>query len=78
MSKHITSAQAAHSVGGIYDLVLIASNRVRELRHANGVPRVQPQQTDISTVLLEVEQGLTGREYLDRDIPLLDSRDRAR
>ena len=66
MSKHITSAAAARQLGGIYDLVIVASNRVRELRHAGGTPRVEPQVTDISTVLLEIEQGKVGREYLDR------------
>ena len=71
MSKtHTTSELAARAVGSQFDLVLIASNRVRELRHAGGTPRVEPQVTDVSTVLLEVEQGLTGREYLTREVDL--------
>lgn len=68
MIKHTTSEVAARAVGSQFDLVLIASNRVRELRHAQGEPRVEPQVTDISTVLLEIEQGKTGREYLSREI----------
>jgi DNA-directed RNA polymerase subunit K/omega len=66
MNKHITSELAAAAAGGRYDLVLIAANRVRELRYAQGTARVPEQQTDISTVLLEIEQGHVGREYLDR------------
>lgn len=68
LTKHTTSAAAARAVGSQFDLVLIASNRVRELRHAGGTPRVEPQVTDVSTVLLEIEQGKTGREYLTREI----------
>jgi len=80
MSKHLTSEAAARRLGGIYDLVLAASNRVRELRHHDGTPRVEPQITDISTVLLEIEQGKVGLEYLDRqfDAPVSDRRRRKR
>jgi DNA-directed RNA polymerase omega subunit len=67
VSKHITSELAAQAVGGRYDLVLIAANRVREMRIQGSEARVTPQATDISTVLLEIEQGQTGREYLGPD-----------
>ena len=68
MSKHITSELAARAAGGRYDLVLMAANRVREMRIKGSEARVTPQVTDISTVLLEIEQGVTGREYLTRRI----------
>lgn len=70
MTRNTTSALAAKAVGSQFDLVLIASNRVRELRHGGGTARVEPQVTDISTVLLEIEQGQTGREYLTREVDL--------
>jgi len=72
MIKHTTSAAAARAVGSQFDLVLIAANRVRELRHAGAEPRVPAQATDISTALLEIEQGLVGREYLAREVDLPD------
>lgn len=68
MNKHITSELAARAAGGRYDLVLMAANRVREMRIQGSEPRVTPQVTDISTALLEIEQGVTGREYLTRSI----------
>lgn len=68
MNKHITSELAARAAGGRYDLVLMAANRVREMRIQGSEARVTPQATDISTVLLEIEQGVTGREYLTRQI----------
>lgn len=77
-TKHTTSAAAARAVGSQFDLVLIASNRVRELRHAGGTARVDAQATDISTVLLEIEQGKTGREYLDREIDVPEPQRRRR
>ncbi len=68
MSKHTTSELAAAAVGGRYDLVLIAANRVREMRLRQAQPLVEKQGSDISTALLEIEQGHVGRDYLQRDV----------
>lgn len=74
--RNTTSELAARAVGGHYDLVLIAAKRLRELRHGkDNQPRVEPQSTDISTVLTEIEQGQTGREYLDKKLDLLPEYD---
>jgi DNA-directed RNA polymerase subunit K/omega len=76
--RNITSALAQQAVGSQFDLVLIASNRVRELRHCGSEPRVEPLETDVSTVLHEIELGLTGREYLTKNIQLPERMARSR
>ena len=60
-----TSEEAANMVENRFDLVLIASQRVRELKrghrstlNTNAGPTV--------TALMEIEKGLVGREYLRR------------
>jgi len=74
VSRNTTSALAARAVGSQFDLVLIASNRVREMRHARKLDErtahVPDQVTDISTALLEIEQGHIGREYLTKELDL--------
>lgn len=59
----ITSESASKAVGSKYDLVLIASRRVRELRHGYA-PMVEPHANEIITALREIEEGKVGREYL--------------
>lgn len=59
----ITSEAASKAVGSKYDLVLIASRRVRELRHGHA-PMVEPHASEMITALREIEQGKVGREYL--------------
>jgi DNA-directed RNA polymerase omega subunit len=59
----LTSQEAVAAVGNRYDLVLIASQRVRELRDG-AVPRVQSRHGAILTALKEIEQGHIGRNYL--------------
>lgn len=60
----ITSETATLAVGNKYDLVLIASRRVRELRngHAPAIP--DAHRNEIVTALREIEQGVVGRDYL--------------
>lgn len=60
----ITSEEASRSVGSKYDLVLIASRRVRELRNGYRPEISNPHQSEIITALREIEQGKIGREYL--------------
>ena len=61
----LTSEDAVSMVGNRYDLVLIASNRVRELSRGD-LPRVTSKHGPILTALLEIEQGKVGNEYLTK------------
>lgn len=61
----ITSEKAVAAIGNRYDLILIASRRVREL-HRGDVPRVPPAQNATVTALLEIEAGKTTIDYLRR------------
>jgi len=60
-----TSQTAVDAVGNRYDLVLIASARVREL--ANGhKSKIVTNNARVVTALIEIEEGLVGREYLKK------------
>lgn len=59
----ITSETASKAVGSKYDLILIASRRVRELRNGYA-PMVEPHGNEVITALREIEAGHIGREYL--------------
>ena len=60
----ITSEEASAAVGGHYDLVLIASRRVRELRNGYAPEITDIHRSEVVTALREIEQGKVGREYL--------------
>jgi DNA-directed RNA polymerase subunit omega len=60
-----TSEEAVNQVGNRYDLILIASQRVREL--ARGArPKFATKAGYTVTALQEIEKGLVGRDYLKR------------
>jgi DNA-directed RNA polymerase subunit omega len=59
----LTSQQAVEAVGNRYDLVLIASQRVRELNSGHR-PRVETRHGPVLTALKEIEQGYVDRSYL--------------
>lgn len=59
----ITSEEAVKAVGNRYDLILIASRRVRELHHGYA-PKVQVRGGTLVTALAEIEAGQVGRDYL--------------
>lgn len=62
-----SNAAAVDAVGNRYDLVLIASVRVRELVHGHKTKlSPAPKNGVIVTALKEIEAGLVGREYLKR------------
>jgi DNA-directed RNA polymerase omega subunit len=61
----ISSEKAALAVGNRYDLILIASARVREL-HKGHRPKLTTKYGKSLTALKEIEEGLVGREYLKR------------
>ena len=60
-----TSEEAALAVGNRFDLVLIAAQRVRELKRGHRSTLVTKAGPTV-TALMEIEQGLVGREYLKR------------
>jgi DNA-directed RNA polymerase omega subunit len=62
-TEGLTSQQAVSAVGNRYDLVLIASQRVRELKRGH-TPLVPSRRGPILTALKEIEQGLVDRKYL--------------
>ena len=63
----ISSEKAAQTVGNRYDLILIASARMRELTKGHQ-PKIKPKNGHGKslTALTEIEEGLVGREYLKR------------
>jgi len=60
-----TSEEAAQMVGSRFDLVLIASARVRELKRGH-LPKLITKAGPTVTALQEIEAGLIGRDYLKR------------
>jgi DNA-directed RNA polymerase omega subunit len=60
-----TSEDAVSMVGNRFDLVLIASQRVRELKRGHR-STLNTKAGPVVTALQEVEAGLVGREYLKR------------
>ena len=60
-----SSEEAAIAIGNRYELVLIASQRARELRRGHK-PMITVPNGFIVTALKEIEQGLVGREYLKK------------
>lgn len=67
----ITSEEASKQIGSQYDLILIASRRVRELRNGHAPEIADTHRSEIITALREIEQGKVGREYLLKN-PNLD------
>jgi DNA-directed RNA polymerase subunit omega len=63
--QNIDTDRCVAAVGNRYDLVLIASSRVRELRRGH-VKHVLGTNSDTITALKEIEAGKVGREYLKR------------
>jgi len=61
----ITSQVAALKIGNIYDMVLIASARTRELRKGKR-PMINTKNKPSVTAIREIEQGHIGREYLSK------------
>lgn len=61
----ITSQEAVEMVGSRFDLVLIASARVRELKRG-AMPMTNRPSGLVVTALREIEEGKVGREYLKK------------
>jgi len=61
-----TSEDAAKCAGGIYNLVLVASQRVRELKNKHA-PKILTKSGSTMTALQEIEEGhINTREYLKK------------
>jgi DNA-directed RNA polymerase omega subunit len=60
----ITSQKAAEAVGGIFDLVLVASQRAREIKRGSPT-KAEPGHGHIVSALKEIEDGqYTMNDYL--------------
>jgi DNA-directed RNA polymerase omega subunit len=60
----ITSQKAALKYGGLFDLVLGASQRAREIRKGSA-PKIKTDNGPVVTALKEIEEGLyTKDDYL--------------
>ena len=59
----LTSEHAVDALGNRYDLVLVASQRARELRRGHA-PKIVTKYGAMVTAILEIEEGLVGNEYL--------------
>jgi DNA-directed RNA polymerase omega subunit len=53
-------------LGNRYDLVLVAAQRVRELRRGHA-PKIVSKYGPMVTAILEIEEGVVGNEYLLRE-----------
>ena len=60
-----TSEEAVNQVGNRFDLILIAAQRVRELKRGHK-PKLTTKAGTTVTALQEIEAGLVGRDYLKR------------
>lgn len=60
-----TSEEAVNAVGNRFDLILIAAQRVRELRSGYR-SKINVKGGPVSVALQEIEQGVVGRDYLKR------------
>jgi DNA-directed RNA polymerase subunit K/omega len=71
----LTSQAAVEAIGNRYNLVLVASQRMRELARG-ALRRVQSRYGDGVTTLLEIEQGKVGIDYLMK-APQVEQRKRS-
>ena len=62
----LTSEHAVEALGNRYDLVLVAAQRVRELRRGHA-PKIVSKYGPMVTAILEIEEGVVGNEYLLRE-----------
>jgi DNA-directed RNA polymerase subunit omega len=63
--KRVTSEKAAAMIGNKFEMILIASIRARELKRGDQ-PKLVGTGRPTSTALLEIEEGLVGRDYLKK------------
>ena len=61
-SGRYTSEKAALQIGNLYDMVLVASMRAREMKKK----KYNLPHRETLAAIKEVEEGKAGREYLER------------
>ena len=67
MTSRLTSELAVEQIGNRFDLVLVASQRARELKNGSMPKVAEPGKTFISTALREIEEGkYTFKDYLNK------------
>ena len=59
-----TSEAAVLKLGGLYDLILVASRRVRELRRGDAAQVDRQGDGDMVVAIREIEKGLVKKDYL--------------
>jgi len=59
----ITSEAAAKKIGCLYNMIIIAAARTRELEQGH-LPKVSTKNKEIVTAIREIEEGYIGKEYL--------------
>ena len=62
----LTSEAAVAAIGNRYDLVLVASRRMRELGRGD-MPKIVTRNGHAVTAMLEIEQGHVGLDYLVKE-----------
>ena len=62
----LTSEAAVAAIGNRYDLVLVASRRMRELGRGD-MPKIVTRNGHAVTAMLEIEQGHVGIDYLVKE-----------
>ena len=62
----LTSEAAVAAIGNRYDLVIVASRRMRELGRGD-MPKIVTHNGHAVTAMLEIEQGHVGIDYLVKE-----------
>lgn len=62
-THNIDYDKCVENIGGRFNLILVASARAREIKRGHS-KKVKENNSIIVTVLREIEQGLTEKDYL--------------
>jgi DNA-directed RNA polymerase omega subunit len=65
LTNKLNYETCAANVGGRFDMIIIACARARELRRGYA-KKVNTDNGNVVTALQEIEEGLVGREYLNK------------
>ena len=72
-TQGFSSEAAVAAVGDRYNLILIAARRMRELSRGDSA-KVATGHGHAVTALMEIEQGLVGLDYLNKEIDIAPRR----
>lgn len=70
-----TGERAAEVIGGRYDAVLIAANRIRELNRGDA-PKIERRYGNRVTAIQEIEAGLVGYELFGKTYKIANRHER--